>query len=495
MSPMTGTTPTGSAPLEATLLVAEVAGIQQWIVGNATELRIIRGGSLLIAEAFAAAEDHLRAVLGPPVHLEGGTQEVAGWQLVARSSGRLLATVPRTSAPELAHRIRALLADHLPGLAVTVGLGPLRTPPLDGETPFDAARRAAREEVLPGATRQPATYHLGTATCDASGVETASRRSTAEGWSLSPASDRRQRADLTDPQLDDVAVERRMDRIGRATLSARFKGYVAVVSADGNAVGARFRDLHSAEEVALESAAVAQGVEEAEAAAYGAAVQLHRQLGGAVPLPANPLIRAGDDLRYVLPAHVALPFAQQLTSASPALPACAGVFFCHASLPFSQSHEAAESLLASAKRASRADGDGTAPFVAFALQSGSGVGDVTLQDRRTASPYRAGELPALLAAASALDTSSSQLRATSEAIRSGGRVAAREWELQWLAATRDQQQQFARLWEALGCDEPVGDHPFPALRDRGGDTQVSPIGDLVLLRQLMSTREDAEAGA
>lgn len=494
MSSTTGapdrTTPSGAM----TLVVAEVAGIQDWIVGNATELRIIRGGSLLLAEAFAAAEQRLLDEFGPAASITDQTADGARWQLVARASGRLVAIVPSTESDRIARELRALLAERLQGLAVTVGLGPMDTPPQAGETPFDAARRAAREHLLPASTRQPVRYHLGTATCDASGVETASRVPTAEGWRLSPNSDRRQRADLADLDVPGVVLERRMSRIGAATRSARFRRYVAVVCADGNAIGARFRDLHTAAEVARASADIARGVEEVEEAAYRAAVDLHEQLGGTAPLPVNPLMRAGDDLRYVVPAHVALAFAHALTS-SALLPACAGVFFCHDTLPFSQSHAAAEELLATAKRASKAEGDGTAPFVGFALQSGSGVGTLNEHDRRTASPYRSQELPALQAAARSLDASSSQLRRTSDAIGRGGRVAEREWALQWLSASAEQRRLLADLWEALGSSGPVEERPFPVRRWLDADVETSPIGDLLLLRQLMTSGDDTEVRA
>lgn len=494
---MTSATGSGAsdAPSASTmLLVAEATGLQDRIVGNATELRIIRGGSLLLADAFADAERLITSELGPAADINADAT-VSGWQLVARTSGRLLAIVPGDVAERLAARIRALLGERLPGLSISVGLGSFDHPPRDGETSFDVARRTARERVLTTATRRPATYHLGTATCDASGVETASQMTTAEGWSLSETSDRRQRADLSDPDIEGVMVERRMDRIGRATLSARFGGYVAVVCADGNAVGARFRDLHTAAEVARESESIARGVDEAEQAAYRAALDLHHQLGGALPLPVNPLMRAGDDLRYVLPGHVALSFAQQLVSASSNLQACAGVFFCHASLPFTQSHDAAERLLGTAKRASRAGGDGTTAHVAFALQSGSGVGDLTVSDRSSASPYRADHLTALLTAARTLDSSTSQLRAVRDALLRGGRIAEREWALHWLNATRDQRDALTRLWAALGCRDSVAEQPFPASRDRHGWLQVSPIGDLMLLRQLMSSAQPTEATA
>ena len=479
---------------DQTLLHADVAGIQDWIIGHATELQIVRGGSRLLDRAFEDLIVALTAELGEPGDLTDPGD--SSWQLIARSSGELsLILADRVDAGRIAALVRANLARQLPGLTITVGTASLNTAAEEEEPGFLAVKRRARESAVSTGTRVPTSYHLGTETCEATGVATAAAQATTrEGWHLSTESHRRRAQDADDLDRSDVTLERRMDRIGAATRSARYAGYVAVISADGNAIGRRFQTLSSAVDVAAESQRIGEALTQMQNVAYDAAADHHTTSGGTVPLPLNPVVRAGDDLRFVVPAHVALPFAAALTGASENLQACAGVLLCHATLPFALAHEASEQLLRQAKRASKGDQDGhTPPFVAFALESGSGVRHQLGQDVLSASPYHADQqLTPLQHAAQQLDVGQTQLRRAIEALRQGGRVAEREWQLWWLTLGPDAQKAFWTLWGALGCSTDPGEQPFPLTRTREIDgvtdeVQVSPLADLLLVRGL--TRE------
>ena len=488
---------------DGTLVHADVAGIQDWIIGHATELQIVRGGSRLLDRAFEDLVEALTTELGPPGELTDPGN--SGWQLIARSSGELsLILTDREDADRIAALVRANLARQLPGLTITVGTASLNTAAAEEEKEepgFLAAKRQARESAVSTGTRVPTSYHLGTETCEATGVATAVATPTSEGWHLSAESHRRRNEDAGDLDRSDVTLERRMDRIGAATRSARYAGYVAVISADGNAIGRRFQSLSSAVEVAAESRRIGEALSEMQNAAYDAAVDHHTAAGGTSPPPLNPVVRAGDDLRFVVPAHVALPFAAALIGASHDLQACAGVLLCHATLPFSLAHEASEQLLRQAKRASKGDQDGrTPPFVAFALESGSGVRHQLGQDVLSASPCHADQLAPLHQAAQQLDVGQTQLRRVIEALRQGGRAADREWKLWWLTLGPDAQDALRTLWGALGCSTDPAEQPFPLTRTREidgvtGEVQVSPLADLLLVRGLTREPIRQEVGA
>lgn len=492
---------------DGVLLYASVAGIQEWIVGNTTELRVVRGGSRLLEETFQSVVNDLKSLLG-----DYGTPAEPGirrWQLIAQSSGQMsLLLDPDEDIESIATQVRGRLARELPGLTVTVGTASLAGPTEPGETPFTAAKRRAMNEAVSTGTRVPAGYHLGTQVCDATGVATATCRTTdrwqaksatPEGWRLSPDAWHRYDQDVGDIEHENVQVARDLASIGAATLSSRYAGYVGVISADGNAIGARFLGLSTAELVERESGRVADAIETMEQAAYSAALEHHAEQDGDLPLPVNPVVRAGDDLRFVVPGHVALPFAAALTDASSDLKACAGVLLCHANLPFNVAHDASEELLSRAKQASKSHPDADAPpYVGFAVEAGTGVRDELGDDRVSASPYASRELKKLLQAARLLEVSPTSVRNALGALERGGRIADREWALWYLAAPPQAQQQLKELWELFGAPGDPADTPFPVRRWRDGhgapgERLVSPLGDLLILHSL-ETSPAAELG-
>lgn len=483
---------TGSGDAHGAVLVLDTGGIQDWIIGRATELRHIRGGSNLVAQAFEALERDLDAAFGDSTapHDSGAPQE--GWWRIIRSSGRLVAVLPDLDGAGRARNLAAgRLATDAPGLEVTAGIAPLA----GGAEAFPEAIAEARRTAAPLVRVLPPAHDLGADTCDVSGVATAlaGRSGPDADARRSTMARRRAGADEAEPDAAGVRLERQIGRIGAATPAGRFSGYVAVVCADGDGVGARFASKRDARALLEESERVHQAVEAAERSAYAAAVGVD---GSAGPLPVNPVIRAGDDLRFVVPAHVALEFALGLATGSQDVPISVGVLICHAGLPFATAHAAASDLLDVAKAdARRADGEEGAdgvrePRIAFAIETGSGVRGQLIEQSVSASPYRPRELRALLEFRSGVSTG--QLHDAIEALLVGGRVAEREWSLHRLEAVRGEaaaeryRADLAELWRAFGCDEP--DEPFPAHRRRGGPATdpepCSPIGDLLLLAAL-----------
>jgi hypothetical protein len=479
------------------VLVLDTGGIQDWIIGHATELRHIRGGSNLVAQAFADLERDLDTALGTNGEPEGEGAPREGWWRVIRSSGRLVAVLPDLAAAQRARAIAAArLADAVPGLEVTAGIAAL-----DGAADaFTRALATARRDATALVPVVLAAHDLGAETCEVSGVATALAGRSGPDAVARRATATRRRADADEADLSTpgVVLERRIDHIGKATPNGRFRGYVGVVCADGDGVGARFASMRSARELRGESDLVHDAVEAAERAAYEAAVAAHGSHG---TLPVNPVIRAGDDLRFVVPAHVALEFALGLATGSQQVPISVGVLICHSGLPFATAHDAASALLDVAKADARhaAAGGGDGPRIAFAVESGAGVRGQLLDHRVSASPYRPDQLRALLDVR--LEVSTGQLRDAMVALRRGGRVAHREWALHRLEAIRGEgageryRAQLAQLWTALGCTDP--DEAFPAQRHRGGAGSApdacSPVGDLLLIAALRGSGSEVEA--
>jgi hypothetical protein len=474
------------------VLVLDTGGIQDWIIGHATELRHIRGGSNLVAQAFETLEHDLDRVLGANTRPEESGAPTTGWWRIIRSSGRIVAVLPDLSSALRARDVAAgRLAADVPGLEVSAGIAPLD----DGEDAFARALTEARRSARPLVPVALPAHDLGAETCEVSGVATAlvGRSGPDADARRSTMTRRRADADEAEPKAEGVRLERRMDRIGSATPSGRFKGYVGVVCADGDGVGARFAAKRRPRELHDESVLVHDAVEAAERAAYAAAVEVHVGLGASSPLPVNPVIRAGDDLRFVVPAHVALAFALGLATGSRGVPISVGVLLCHSGLPFVTAHGAASELLDVAKADAReagAAGSEREPRIAFAVESGAGVRGQLIDARASASPYRPEELRAVLGLRT--EVSTGQLRDVVQALRTGGRVAEREWALHRLEAVRGEQagdryrSALAGLWHALGCEDP--EQPFPSRRRRGGSgadmEPCSPVGDLLLMAAL-----------
>ena len=454
--------------------IVEADGIQQWILGTSTELRVIRGGSLLLDAAFTQIRTALEQLLGPP-HPPSDEPPAEGWQLLVGSSGAMtLALGGRADPVAVRDRIRSVLAREVPDLPVRFG-----TAAWQGS--FTEARRSAIRNARSLRTVTVATHVPGTWACTSCGAASGARDGRrpgagADAWHLCAACERR--AGLTHDAAEHlpggVHAEYELNRIGAATPSGRWEGYVGIVSADGNAIGQRFARLSEAGELADASQQLKDKLTDNVHAALAAASQ---DDAGSQSLPVNLLMQAGDDIRMILPAHVALTAAARLCD-SPQLPGCAGVVITHASMPFFDAHEHAEQLLdRDAKRSARARCPQQPPaVVSFAVESGSRPRRPSEHpDPITATPYLAADLQAVIAAADTLTVSNHALRAVSEALHAGGRIAEREWQLFLARCSNDDHAVLARLWERFKRD---AREPWVTEDHR------SPVGDLLLLRSL-----------
>lgn len=248
---------------------------------------------------------------------------------------------------------------------------------------------------------------------------------------------------------------------------------------DGNAIGQRFARLSGAKQLAEASAELKRQVTANIHAALAAA---HADDGRQSPLPVNLLMQAGDDIRLILPAHVAIRAAARLC-ASQDLPGCAGVVIAHASMPFFDVHEHAEQLLdrEAKKHARMRDPQQPPAVVSFAVESGSRPRQPGEHpDPITATPYLATDVLQLADTADALTTTNHAIRRVCDALRTGGRIAAREWELFVTRCSDNDRARLASLWDHFGRRL---DNPWVT------DDNRSPMGDLLLLRSLRRSED------
>lgn len=204
------------------------------------------------------------------------------------------------------------------------------------------------------------------------------------------------------------------------------RGYVAVLHADANGLGAvvmaLLEDLKK-----MDDDAAARAYSDFSRAVSGATEQSLRQAiqpmaeeamaDQAAYLPFRPLVCAGDDVTLVLKAEYAIPLAESfLTGFETAsrealnalripglegkgLSAAAGIAFVHPNYPFSQAYALSESLCAFAKDASQRQGSSLAFWrVTNAMADDfSGILQRELKTREgllTMMPYAVGEHPA-----------------------------------------------------------------------------------------------------
>lgn len=144
-------------------------------------------------------------------------------------------------------------------------------------------------------------------------------------------------------------------------------GYLAVVHADANGVGRRFRDGKVSDPQAF-SDALSQATENAARSA------LSEILRSGDRVLARPIVLGGDDFSILVPAQQSLAFARKFLhtfeaeteSRSAALgskiSACAGVAIVKPGWPFSAAHALAEDLCKSAKRAFRLNNESGLAF-------------------------------------------------------------------------------------------------------------------------------------
>lgn len=495
------------------IIAVEVDGIQQWVLGGTAELRVIRGGSLLLDRTFEHVEDILAQTIGQSAADPATTPVEAAWSLPVCSSGT--ATVIVGDELPVADAVRALrrhFAACLPTASVRLGQAAWTA-----GTPFSAARRAAMASLRPVTTVQVSAHVPGTRLCTSCGVASASPRPVRFGdahsvpWHLCAACGVRGRLVPTSDELPDGAeAAYEIGKIGAKTVGPRWRGYVATICADGNAQGRRFAQIDDPATLQRESRQLLGDVRATVNAALEAAVADHREVTGdaTAVLPVNRLMQAGDDIRLIVPAHVALTVMKELAlaSSSTSFEACAAAVITPASVPFSATHELAEELLARAKARARAiDPDHPRPQVAFMVSSAA-FPTIETDDALMGSPYDAEHAQRLLDVADRLTASASSIRAAAAAVwRDGaveGRAAEREWLLFRHRLQNGERAAIDELWDTLRGDAarsspghlPIDDRPL-AGGDGGtswGPVRRSPLHDLLFLRQV---RRAAPVGA
>jgi len=150
------------------------------------------------------------------------------------------------------------------------------------------------------------------------------------------------------------------------------KGYVAIVHADGNGMGIRFRQCDSL----AATRKLSKGVIDLAETVMRNMIQhilalvesknfnnlILSEDGGKKVLPIRPLISGGDDITFVCEGRLGIHLAEKLlklmTTTSidgETISACAGIAIVHTKYPFYKAYQMAEELTHKAKEASRQD--------------------------------------------------------------------------------------------------------------------------------------------
>lgn len=279
-------------------------------------------------------------------------------------------------------------------------------------------------------------------------------------------------------------------------------GYVAVIHADANGVGRRFRDGE-----VKDPHAFSRALEEATRVAASRAVAVLPRRGDRVL--ARPIVLGGDDFTMLVPADDSLAFATEFlrtfeaeTAARTAalgskISACAGVAIVKPGWPFSAAHELAEELCKNAKASFRSANQSGLAFqrvtTALAgdsdeLLSAPDPGSDPAGRRRllTANPYRLDRL--------------AQLDALAEAARAMPRGALRRWVDLTRVKLKHAQEHWDRLREVMAAREPERLRAFDAalkslecepLTGWHRDNLYTPVLDALEWRQVASRARSA----
>jgi hypothetical protein len=296
---------------------------------------------------------------------------------------------------------------------------------------------------------------------------------------------------------------------------ARRRGYVALIYADGNAMGRLVQELDSAETCGAFSKLVDDGIRracfEALGKVCGAEIQKNRTAlaapnwGELHQLPADILLLGGDDLLVLLPADRALPFAElvavrfeELTReeivscpvptvrsffedrvGTRGLTLSFGVAIARASYPFFLLLELAEQLLRNAKTGGSSDsrrGRFRAPaYVDFHLITGASsldLEEIRTRDYQTNTSHRRTFRPLAMDALGNFRRAVSRLRASKSPLP---RSKLHDLFEAALMPRRQQAERTARelfsrckpdqrtaLWEALECLGMIAEFPWHA---------------------------------
>lgn len=327
---------------------AEAKGIQEWILAS-DRLRELKGGSAII--------DALPTLAAKLVSDVGG-------KIITSAAGAIEAQLPDEAALQKVASVWPLLVEiNAPGLTLVQAW-------VTDATDAKATRSLLMTELANARNlAAPALPHAGPFVA----------RSARTGL---PASDRLPKGNGND--LADPAVARKVAMVNRMRTDKRRdafdallddpsqsfvedtndfgEGYIAVIHADGNAIGERIMALPAGQLSAFSHALTAATRGAAKEAFAGVAVhEKHPET-----VLARPIVLGGDDLTAIVAADQALGFVQRyleaftrLTSQAPALAApqgltaSAGVALVKVGFPFHAAHELAESLCKGAKRSGK----------------------------------------------------------------------------------------------------------------------------------------------
>lgn len=416
-----------------TLTVLDVVGIQDYIFGS-NKLRENVGASQLVEAATskwvaeALGVENLGAIQGP---------SPAGWtdtvSLVYRGGGNVVLLFRGESSGEMAHRVVSdlsrLVVTRAPGLELAVAHHGFEwSEPIGGRAGVYAR---LMDKLATTKQRRRSVPLLGqsvTLNCRSTGLPavsfdpvenhpvSADIRAKVDPGALQ-AADQRLWKFLGSEVQREYAFRADFDKLGR---SYGESSYLAVVHADGNGMGARFKELVEGFSEAKENGEclralgiLSQAVERAgqtalcETIAYlvnafkdprrnaaedGLMALLHdlaRDEEGRPVLPWRPLVFGGDDVTFVCDGRLGLGLAatylQKFEEAAKELPdrkepayACAGVAVVKAHYPFARAYALSEQLAQSAKQVLRdAERAGSALDWHFAATGISGpLGDL-----------------------------------------------------------------------------------------------------------------------
>jgi hypothetical protein len=185
------------------------------------------------------------------------------------------------------------------------------------------------------------------------------------------------------------------------------KGYIAIVHADGNGMGARFMACNSLEETRELSYSVKKYASEVMTKLISYVIEHKEKLNyedwdsdaGFTNniLPIRPLIIGGDDITFVCEGRLGVHLAEKLlhfmsTTAinGQTIAACAGIAIVHTKYPFYKAYQLTEELTKKAKQKSRDNGDSWLHYM-ISTSGFSGSYDMINRDQFTIRSSESGE--------------------------------------------------------------------------------------------------------
>lgn len=434
----------------------ETKGIQSWILdGNL--LRDLTGGSALIESLTIEAADAAQAA--------GATR------VLQATSGAMTALFPDLATLEkFASEWPMWVACRAPGLQVVQAWVPT------GEGLPALFRRLAetRNRVRP-TEFEVGPWVLRAARSGLPAVPTPRDiRSQARMTAVDPAALAKERARNARQEKGSVVTGGAPWSRFAEDLDGWSEGPVGVIHADGSGVGQRLIAL-GGDMDRLE--AFSNALREATAAAIKTAVD---SLPRGRVLRARPVVSAGDDLTYIVPAADARTFATTWLAALEAyteerraelggrIHGGAGIVFVHRRFPFSQAYDMAEELCSSAKRVLKSKGR-EASVLAFRRVTTARLEDAAAETVAWVLDGHAG-LPALENLARATrEIPRGTLRTwLAQVDRGDGVAAGKLWERAREVADKAAWEHFAKALEDAGADSRSG-------RFRDGATQALPV--------------------